>query len=48
LEGIANEYLMELIHKNLVQVSFGEIDYEANEKYKIHDLLHETILLKAR
>jgi disease resistance protein RPM1 len=48
LEDIANEYLMELIQRNLVQVSFGEIDYEANEKYRIHDLLHETILSKAR
>jgi disease resistance protein RPM1 len=48
LEDIAEEYLMELIQRNLVQVSFGELDYEVNEKYRIHDLLHETILSKAR
>jgi disease resistance protein RPM1 len=48
LEDVAEEYLMELIHRNLVQVSFGELDHEVNQKYRIHDLLHETILLKAR
>jgi disease resistance protein RPM1 len=48
LEDIAEEYLMELIHRNLVQVSFGELDFEITKKYRIHDLLHETILLKAR
>jgi len=47
LEEVAEEYLMELINRNLVQVSFGELDYEIHRKYKIHDLLHEIILSKA-
>jgi disease resistance protein RPM1 len=47
LEDVAGEYLMELIHRNLVQVSFGELDYEIYRKYRIHDLLHEIILSKA-
>ncbi|XP_059436277.1 disease resistance protein RPM1-like [Corylus avellana] len=47
LEDVAEEFLMELIHRNLVQVSFGELDYEMHEKYRIHDLLHEIILSKA-
>jgi disease resistance protein RPM1 len=47
LEDVAKEYLMELIQRNLVQVSFGELDYEIHLKYRIHDLLHETILSKA-
>jgi len=47
LENVAKEYLMELINRNLVQVSFGELDYEIQIKYRIHDLLHEIILLKA-
>ncbi|XP_059438808.1 disease resistance protein RPM1-like [Corylus avellana] len=46
LEDVAEEYLMELIHRNLVQVSFGELDYEIDKKYRIHDLLHEIILSK--
>jgi disease resistance protein RPM1 len=48
LEDVANEYLMELIQRNLVQVSLGKPDRELFKKYRIHDLLHETILLKAR
>jgi hypothetical protein len=28
MEEVAEEYLMELVHRNLVQVSFGELDYE--------------------
>jgi disease resistance protein RPM1 len=48
LEDIAKEYLMELIQRNLVQVSFRELDCEEYKKYRIHDLLHETILSKAR
>ncbi|XP_059440264.1 disease resistance protein RPM1-like [Corylus avellana] len=47
LEDVAVEYLRELIHRNLVQVSFGELDNEIHRKYRIHDLLHETILSKA-
>jgi disease resistance protein RPM1 len=47
LEDMAQEYLKELIHRNLVQVSFGELDYEVYKKYRIHDLLHEIILSKA-
>ncbi|XP_059436293.1 disease resistance protein RPM1-like [Corylus avellana] len=47
LEDVAKEYLMEFIHRNLVQVSFGELDYELFRKYRIHDLLHEIILSKA-
>ncbi|XP_062162302.1 disease resistance protein RPM1-like [Alnus glutinosa] len=47
LEDVAKEYLMELINRNLVQVSFGELDYEITIKYRIHDLLHEIILSKA-
>jgi len=47
LEDVAEEYLMELIHRNLVQVSFGELDYEIFIRYRIHDLLHEIILSKA-
>ncbi|XP_062160738.1 disease resistance protein RPM1-like [Alnus glutinosa] len=47
LEDVAEEYLMELINRNLVQVSFGELDYEIRTKYRIHDLLHEIILSKA-
>jgi disease resistance protein RPM1 len=46
-EDVAEEYLMELIQRNLVQVSFGELDYEIHKKYRIHDLLHEIILSKA-
>ncbi|XP_059440343.1 disease resistance protein RPM1-like [Corylus avellana] len=46
LVDVVEEYLMELIHRNLVQVSFGELDYEIMRKYRIHDLLHETILSK--
>jgi disease resistance protein RPM1 len=48
LEDVAKEYLMELIHRNLVQVSFGELDRHVFKKYRIHDLLHETIILKAK
>jgi disease resistance protein RPM1 len=48
LEEVAKEYLMELIHRNLVQVSFGELDYEIDKKYRVHDLLHEIILSKSR
>jgi disease resistance protein RPM1 len=47
LEDVAEEYFKELIHRNLVQVSFGELDYEIFRKYRIHDLLHEIILSKA-
>jgi len=47
LEDVAEEYLMELINRNLVQVSFGDLDYEINIKYRIHNLLHEIILSKA-
>jgi len=47
LEDVAEEYLMELIHRNLVQVSFGELDYDIQKKCRIHDLLHEIILSKA-
>ncbi|XP_059436544.1 disease resistance protein RPM1-like [Corylus avellana] len=47
LEDVAKEYFKELIHRNLVQVSFGELDYEIVKKYRIHDLLHEIILSKA-
>jgi len=47
LEDVAEEYLMELINRNLVQVSFGELDYEIERKYRVHDLLHEIILSKA-
>ncbi|XP_059435378.1 disease resistance protein RPM1-like [Corylus avellana] len=47
LEDVVEEYFKELIHRNLVQVSFGELDYEILRKYRIHDLLHEIILLKA-
>jgi disease resistance protein RPM1 len=47
LEDVAEDYLMELIHRNLVQVSFGEHDCEIFRKYRIHDLLHEIILSKA-
>ncbi|XP_059436414.1 disease resistance protein RPM1-like [Corylus avellana] len=47
LEDVAEEYLKELIHRNLVQVSFGELDNEMHRKYIIHDLLRETILSKA-
>ncbi|GLT52863.1 hypothetical protein SLA2020_261770 [Shorea laevis] len=48
LEEVAKEYLMELIHRNLVQFSLEELDYELQRKYRIHDLLHEIILSKAR
>jgi disease resistance protein RPM1 len=48
LEDVAKEYLMELIQRNLVQVSFRELDHEVYKKYRIHDLLHETILSKAK
>ncbi|KAE8008664.1 hypothetical protein FH972_005156 [Carpinus fangiana] len=48
LEDVAEEYLMELVHRNLVQVLFGELDREIFKKYKIHDLQHEMILSKAR
>jgi disease resistance protein RPM1 len=37
---------MELIHRNLVQVSFGELDNELHRKYRIYDLLHEIIISK--
>jgi disease resistance protein RPM1 len=47
LEDVEEEYLMELIHRNLVQVSFGELDYEIHRKYRIYDLLHEIILSNA-
>jgi disease resistance protein RPM1 len=47
LEEVAEEYLMELINRNLVQVSFGELDYEMDKMYRIHDLLHEIILSKS-
>jgi disease resistance protein RPM1 len=32
LKDMAQEYLKELIHRNLVQVSFGELDYEILQK----------------
>ncbi|KAL4618482.1 hypothetical protein ACB092_06G013800 [Castanea dentata] len=44
LEGIAREYLIELINRSLVQVlkdAFGEVT-----KCRIHDLLHEVIQQK--
>jgi len=47
LEDVTIEYLMELVHRNLVQVSFGEHDYEIYRMYRIHDLLHKIILSKA-
>uniref|UniRef100_A0A2N9FJ26 Disease resistance protein RPM1-like n=1 Tax=Fagus sylvatica TaxID=28930 RepID=A0A2N9FJ26_FAGSY len=47
LEEVGEENLIELIHRNLVQVSLGENDYEVCKKYRIHDLLHEIILSKA-
>jgi disease resistance protein RPM1 len=47
LEDVVEEYLMELIHRNLVQVSFGELDQETYRKCRIHDLLQEIILSKA-
>ena len=48
LEDVAEEYLKELIHRNLVQESFGELDYEISKKYRIHDLLREIIQSKAQ
>jgi disease resistance protein RPM1 len=48
LEEVAEEYLMEHSStKNLVQASFGKLDYQVCRKYIIHDLLHEIILSKA-
>ena len=47
LEDVAQEYLKELIHRNLVQGLFGELDYEILRKYRIHDLLREIVLSKA-
>jgi disease resistance protein RPM1 len=47
LEDVTIEYLMELVHRNLIQVSFGEHDYEIYRMYRIHDLLHKIILSKA-
>ncbi|XP_059439134.1 disease resistance protein RPM1-like [Corylus avellana] len=47
LEDVAQEYLKELIHRNLVQGLFSELDYEILRKYRIHDLLREIILSKA-
>jgi disease resistance protein RPM1 len=47
LEDVAGEYLMELIHRNLVQISSAELDYGTLRRYRIHDLLHEIILSKA-
>jgi hypothetical protein len=31
LKDVAQEYLKEHIHRNLVQVSFGELDYEVTK-----------------
>ncbi|XP_062162218.1 disease resistance protein RPM1-like [Alnus glutinosa] len=47
LDDVTKEYLMELVHRNLVQVSFGEHDYEIYRMYRIHNLLHKIILSKA-
>ncbi|KAB1221577.1 Disease resistance protein RPM1 [Morella rubra] len=47
LEQIAEEYLMELVQRNLVQPAFGELDYDVLRKYRIHDLLREITLSKA-
>nr|XP_048318021.1 disease resistance protein RPM1-like [Ziziphus jujuba var. spinosa] len=45
LEAIALEYLTELIHRSLVQVSWEELDGKVRICH-IHDLLHEVILKK--
>ncbi|GMN63456.1 hypothetical protein TIFTF001_032532 [Ficus carica] len=44
-EDIAKEYLEELIHRNLVQVSYLECQ-AYDRMLKVHDMLREIILLK--
>ncbi|OIV89106.1 hypothetical protein TanjilG_27608 [Lupinus angustifolius] len=45
LEEVAEQYLRELIYRNLVQVSSFSIDGKA-KRCRVHDLLHKLILTK--
>ncbi|XP_057971664.1 disease resistance protein RPM1-like [Malania oleifera] len=47
LEEIAEEYLMELIHRNLVQVSEVSLEGKARS-CRLHDLMHEFIISKSK
>lgn len=45
LEQVTKEYLTELIHRSLVQLSY--VDYRGKiRSYRVHDLMHEIILKK--
>ncbi|RDX91545.1 Disease resistance protein RPM1, partial [Mucuna pruriens] len=47
LEEVAKQYLTELIHRNLVQVTSFTIDGKV-KGCRVHDLLHEMILRKSK
>ncbi|KAK9291926.1 hypothetical protein L1049_019878 [Liquidambar formosana] len=46
LEEVAQDYLTELIHRSLVQVSWVDFDGKARS-CRVHDLMHEIILSKS-
>ncbi|XP_030929470.1 disease resistance protein RPM1-like [Quercus lobata] len=47
LEEVAQEYLIELIHRSLVQVSEVKMDGKVR-RCRLHDLLHEIVLQKMK
>ncbi|XP_048499173.1 disease resistance protein RPM1 [Beta vulgaris subsp. vulgaris] len=44
LEEVAEEYLNELVHKNLVQV-YAEANIKKSRLFRVHDILREMIIL---
>ena len=47
LEEVAQEYLIELIQRSLVQVSEVKLDGKVG-RCRLHDLLHEIVLQKMK
>nr|XP_015896475.2 disease resistance protein RPM1-like [Ziziphus jujuba var. spinosa] len=46
MEQVAEEYLIELVHRNLVEASWETVN-KSNRLCRVHDLMHEIIKLKA-
>ncbi|KAL4618491.1 hypothetical protein ACB092_06G014500 [Castanea dentata] len=47
-EEVAQEYLTELIHRSLVQISYGDISGRGVTKCRLHDILREILLRKMK